>query len=154
MEIIRNKSGNYLPKNDRDVPMFKHCCGGSIEVNNWCWDQCVPVLHAHGISVEVIDEAGEPCSDCDRINGEKIYVTPLYLSGLPFWDVFIYADRMKIGCEDHPVADWKKFKPSRIKLMNHRAEAWWKEHKQMLISLAERHAKKHAEAKRRDKANA
>ena len=81
------------------------------------------------------------------LRGEKIYLPPITISGLPFWEVLIYANRMKIGCEDHTVEEWGKFKKSRIDCMSDEALAWWETHKALLMPIAEHHQKLHLEAK-------
>ena len=53
MLIIRQSRG-YLPKYNSDLPMFRHCCEGMIEVkdiNFW-----LPVFEAHSIQIMIQDE--------------------------------------------------------------------------------------------------
>lgn len=57
MLVIKSrKSLGYLPANDVDIPMFKHCCG-AIEVSEI--RQFIPVFNAHGIQVMLLDETGD-----------------------------------------------------------------------------------------------
>ena len=83
------------------------------------------------------------------LRGEKIYLPPITVSGLPFWDVMIFGTHIKIGCETHSIADWEKFKTSRISLMDSNAANWWKIHKALIIPMAEHHQKLHLAAKKK-----
>ena len=56
MTIIRTPRGNYIPKHDADLPMFKHCCEGMIEVSGHAWPNFTGIFIAHGIALEYIVE--------------------------------------------------------------------------------------------------
>lgn len=52
MEIIMSKIyGSFLPRHDKDLPMFKHCCEGMIEVKNI--QQYEPIFLAHNIVLSI-----------------------------------------------------------------------------------------------------
>ena len=72
--------------------------------------------------------------------GVAISAAPLQISGLE-WEIIIFDNHMKIGCELHPIAEWATFKDTRIKLMNFHAIAFWHEHKSMIMTCAELHSK-------------
>ena len=78
--------------------------------------------------------------------GVAISAAPLQISGLE-WEIIIFDNHMKIGCELHPIAEWATFKDTRIKLMNFHAIAFWHEHKSMIMACAELHSKSALEAK-------
>jgi hypothetical protein len=55
MLIVKSRQSNgYLPQHDIDLPMFKHCTGGFIEVRDIY--EFMPVFNAHGIQVMIQDE--------------------------------------------------------------------------------------------------
>jgi hypothetical protein len=55
MLVIRSKtSRGYLPRHDADLPMFRHCCEGMIEVKDIHF--YMPVFNAHDIQVMIQDE--------------------------------------------------------------------------------------------------
>ena len=55
MLIVKSKtSGNYLPRHDIDLPMFRHCCEGMIEVRSIV--DFLPVFYFHDIQVMIQDE--------------------------------------------------------------------------------------------------
>lgn len=55
MLIVKSKqSGGYLPRHDIDLPMFRHCCEGMIEVKDIHF--FMPVFNAHGIQIMIQDE--------------------------------------------------------------------------------------------------
>lgn len=55
MLIIKSKNSNgYLPRHDADLPMFRHCCEGMIEV--WDIHYFMPIFSAHNIQVMIQDE--------------------------------------------------------------------------------------------------
>lgn len=55
MEIIVNKStGHFLPRHDKDLIMFRHCCEGMIKVRNI--RQFEPVFLAHNIVLSIRKE--------------------------------------------------------------------------------------------------
>ncbi len=55
MIIIKSKqSGGYIPRHDADIPMFRHCCNGYMEVRTIA--DFIPVFNAHGIQVMIQDE--------------------------------------------------------------------------------------------------
>lgn len=55
MLIVKGKtSGRYLPKHDVDLPMFRHCCNGYIEVQEIA--DYLPIFIAHNIQIMIQDE--------------------------------------------------------------------------------------------------
>lgn len=62
MLIVRGKkSRGYLPRHDVDLPMFKHCCNGYMEVREIA--DFIPVFNAHGIQLRIQDEINEPMDE-------------------------------------------------------------------------------------------
>jgi hypothetical protein len=63
------------------------------------------------------------------------------------WPVTILDEHMEIGCELHTFDEWRKFKDSRIKLMDKNALAFWKWYGPALLALCKaREAKAEKEA--------
>lgn len=54
MLIAKNKDRFYRPVNDVDLPMFRHCCEGSIGVIDIHF--FMPVFNAHDIQIMIQDE--------------------------------------------------------------------------------------------------
>jgi Pentapeptide repeats (8 copies) len=82
------------------------------------------------------------------LQGVKIYIAPIGITGL-HWDVLIYAEYMKIGCEIHSIKDWEGFDYRRILEMSGKNSAvFWKENKKLLLPMAKAHAKAHLKAKK------
>lgn len=55
--IIKNKKGNFLPKNDKDLPIFKHCFEGFIEVKPWKFNENEFLLLGHGYKYIIEEES-------------------------------------------------------------------------------------------------
>ena len=75
------------------------------------------------------DLSGVRCSSCIG-NGKEI--TTLQT---PYWPVVFTRTDMAIGCEQHSIEDWRKFKDSRIKLMDEDALEFWKKYKDMIFAF-------------------
>ena len=73
-------------------------------------------------------------ADGDKIKIEK---TPLQILGL-HWDVLVFDNHMKIGCEFHSIKEWEGFSDGGINGMDHNALDLWKESKKFLISFCQR----------------
>ncbi|HAV3586308.1 TPA: pentapeptide repeat-containing protein [Acinetobacter baumannii] len=62
---------------------------------------------------------------------------PLFVYGL-CWDVIISGlGKMRIGCQEHSVADWKSFDDARITRMDSEALEFWNQHKLMLLNMCD-----------------
>ncbi|MHC3074883.1 pentapeptide repeat-containing protein, partial [Acinetobacter nosocomialis] len=62
---------------------------------------------------------------------------PLVVYGLR-WDVIISGlGKMRIGCQEHAVADWKSFDDARITRMDSEALEFWNQHKSMLLNMCD-----------------
>jgi uncharacterized protein YjbI with pentapeptide repeats len=80
--------------------------------------------------------AGANLADAKWRDGITINRAPLQISGLR-WTVYILDQHMQIGCELHPLADWKGFDDARIVAMDGRdALRFWRAHKDALLTLA------------------
>ncbi|HDI2988874.1 TPA: pentapeptide repeat-containing protein, partial [Acinetobacter baumannii] len=63
--------------------------------------------------------------------------SPLIVYGLR-WDVIINGlGKMRIGCQEHAVADWKSFDDARITRMDSEALEFWNQHKSMLLNMCD-----------------
>ena len=63
-------------------------------------------------------------------------LNPVFFTGLQ-WGVQIYGDRMRIGCQDHPIANWVRFSDSDIIKMDGNALTFWKQYKDFLLLMCE-----------------
>ncbi|HAV4463426.1 TPA: pentapeptide repeat-containing protein [Acinetobacter baumannii] len=62
---------------------------------------------------------------------------PLIVYGLR-WDVIISGlGKMRIGCQEHKVSDWKSFDDARITRMDSEALEFWNQHKSMLLNMCD-----------------
>jgi len=78
-------------------------------------------------------------SDAD-LRGADLRGAAKIIQGLQYF-VVISKDYIKIGCESHTIADWKKFTDSKIKSMDSNALEFWKEWKMLVIMIANKFMK-------------
>ncbi|WP_462157786.1 pentapeptide repeat-containing protein [Acinetobacter baumannii] len=70
-----------------------------------------------------------------NLRGAK--ASPLIVYGLR-WDVIINGlGKMRIGCQEHSVEDWKSFDDARITHMDSEALEFWNQHKSMLLNMCD-----------------
>ncbi|WP_377802458.1 pentapeptide repeat-containing protein [Acinetobacter baumannii] len=70
-----------------------------------------------------------------NLSGAK--ASPLIVYGLR-WDVIINGlGKMRIGCQEHSVEDWKSFDDARITRMDSEALEFWNQHKSMLLNMCD-----------------
>ncbi|MDC5100963.1 pentapeptide repeat-containing protein [Acinetobacter baumannii] len=63
--------------------------------------------------------------------------SPLIVYGLR-WGVIINGlGKMRIGCQEHSVEDWKSFDDARITRMDSEALEFWNQHKSMLLNMCD-----------------
>ena len=55
---------------------------------------------------------------------------------------FIYRDRLRIGCEDHPISEWRGFTDDRIDTMDGDALEWWTDNKSWVFGACDAHIKR------------
>ena len=78
------------------------------------------------------------------VSGEA-RVSPVLINGL-LWSVTITDHHMRIGCQFHEIEAWDKFTDAEIAAMDGRdALRFWKENKDVLMTLARSHEKKAAD---------
>jgi hypothetical protein len=71
--------------------------------------------------------------------GQKLTINPVQILGYKYF-ILIAGEKMKIGCELHAVEEWNKFKRKDIIEMDgDSAWQWWKEHKPLIMPIAEHH---------------
>ncbi|MDN8246553.1 pentapeptide repeat-containing protein [Acinetobacter baumannii] len=74
------------------------------------------------------------------LRGADLYgakAAPLIVYGLR-WDVIITGlGKMRIGCQEHGVEDWKSFDDARITRMDSEALEFWNQHKSMLLNMCD-----------------
>ena len=74
-------------------------------------------------------------------NGTTSNITPLQIIGLT-WDVIIFDNTMKIGCQWHSLHDWELFDDDTIKRMDVRnAPQFWATNKDWLLGFAKAHGR-------------
>ena len=75
-----------------------------------------------------------------NLYGANLYgakAAPLIVCGLR-WDVIINGlGKMRIGCQEHSVEDWKSFDDARITRMDSEALKFWNQHKSMLLNMCD-----------------
>ncbi|EHU1626660.1 pentapeptide repeat-containing protein [Acinetobacter baumannii] len=77
---------------------------------------------------------GANLRDAD-LRGAK--AAPLIVYGLR-WNVIISGlGKMRIGCQEHSVEDWKSFDDARITRMDSEALEFWNQHKSMLLNMCD-----------------
>ncbi|MFE8099908.1 pentapeptide repeat-containing protein [Acinetobacter baumannii] len=77
---------------------------------------------------------GADLRDAD-LRGAK--AAPLIVYGLR-WNVIISGlGKMRIGCQEHSVEDWKSFDDARITRMDSEALEFWNQHKSMLLNMCD-----------------
>src|SRR5574343_545099 len=60
----------------------------------------------------------------------------IYQSGL--WQAYIQEDMIRIGCQYHSVKSWESFTDDEISKMHDDALRYWKENKEIILSIARR----------------
>ena len=58
----------------------------------------------------------------------------IYQSGL--WTSYIQEDTIRIGCQYHSVKSWESFTDEKISKMHDDALRYWKENKEIILSIA------------------
>ncbi len=77
------------------------------------------------------------CADLRGANLRGAKASPLIVYGLR-WDVIINGlGKMRIGCQEHSVEDWKSFDDARITRMDSEALEFWNQHKSMLLNMCD-----------------
>ncbi|WP_407488324.1 pentapeptide repeat-containing protein [Acinetobacter baumannii] len=82
------------------------------------------------------------CADlsCANLRGADLRgakAAPLIVYGLR-WNVIISGlGKMRIGCQEHSVEDWKSFDDARITRMDSEALEFWNQHKSMLLNMCD-----------------
>ncbi|EXA70307.1 pentapeptide repeats family protein [Acinetobacter baumannii 984213] len=87
-----------------------------------------------GANLRGADLRGADLYDAN-LRGAK--AAPLFVYGL-CWGVIISGlGKMRIGCQEHSVADWKSFDDARITRMDSEALEFWNQHKLMLLNMCD-----------------
>jgi len=53
------------------------------------------------------------------------------------WCLTWTHDTLQIGCQNHPIEDWKNFTDEQISKMDSGALKWWKKYKEIIFALLE-----------------
>src|SRR5574343_587597 len=84
--------------------------------------------------------SGADLSDADlrgaNLSGANLFGSNLiiYQSGL--WTAYIQEDMIRIGCQYHSVKSWESFTDDEISKMHDDALRYWKENKEIILSIA------------------
>ncbi|WP_258580443.1 pentapeptide repeat-containing protein [Acinetobacter baumannii] len=62
---------------------------------------------------------------------------PLIVYGLRWGVIISGLGKMRIGCQEHGVEDWKSFDDARITRMDSEALEFWNQHKSMLLNMCD-----------------
>ncbi|MDO7414411.1 pentapeptide repeat-containing protein [Acinetobacter baumannii] len=62
---------------------------------------------------------------------------PLIVYGLRWYVIISGLGKMRIGCQEHSVEDWKSFDDARITRMDSEALEFWNQHKSMLLNMCD-----------------
>ena len=108
------------------------------------WDADLWGADLRGVNLRGANLRGADLRDADLRGAErgdwKLKTTPIVITGLNY-DILIFDEHMEIGCEKHSFEDWKKFKKTRITLMDSEAWEFWSTHKKSLLSMCDFKAK-------------
>ncbi len=63
--------------------------------------------------------------------------TPLIVNGLDWIVIINGLGKMRIGCEEHKIEEWKSFTDAEIADMDRYALDFWNKHKAMLLTLCD-----------------
>ncbi len=77
------------------------------------------------------DLRGSNLSGCD-LRGSLIVIYGLQ------WEVYITKNHIRIGCQAHDLGKWESFTDEEIDNMDSNALDFWKENKEMIITLCKR----------------
>ncbi|TQF19462.1 pentapeptide repeat-containing protein [Acinetobacter baumannii] len=92
-----------------------------------------------GADLRGADLSGADLSGADLRSADlrSAKASPLIVYGLR-WDVIINGlGKMRIGCQEHSVEDWKSFDDARITRMDSEALEFWNQHKSMLLNMCD-----------------
>lgn len=71
-----------------------------------------------------------------KLLGERSGLPPLNINGLR-WTVTISDTRMRIGCQDHSIVEWRGFDNDDVVAMHPDADEFWGKYRDALLSIAE-----------------
>ena len=60
------------------------------------------------------------------------------------WTIYITKGHVRIGCQSHTLEEWREFSDDQISDMDSTAIDFWKQNKELIISLCERFEDKEA----------
>ncbi|MGQ1156286.1 pentapeptide repeat-containing protein [Acinetobacter baumannii] len=75
-----------------------------------------------------------------NLYGANLYdakAAPLIVYGLRWGVIISGLGKMRIGCQEHSVEDWKSFDDARITRMDSEALEFWNQHKSMLLNMCD-----------------
>ncbi|MQZ79273.1 pentapeptide repeat-containing protein [Acinetobacter baumannii] len=95
------------------------------------------MIARHAVEAAIAADADLRGADLYGADLRGAKAAPLFVYGL-CWDVIISGlGKMRIGCQEHSVADWKSFDDARITRMDSEALEFWNQHKLMLLNMCD-----------------
>ncbi|MHC3032453.1 pentapeptide repeat-containing protein [Acinetobacter nosocomialis] len=112
-------------------------CADLRGANLSCADLRGANLSCADLSCADLRGADLSCADLRGADLSCAKAAPLIVYGLR-WDVIISGlGKMRIGCQEHSVEDWKSFDDARITRMDSEALEFWNQHKSMLLNMCD-----------------
>lgn len=95
------------------------------------------MIARHALESAIADDANLYGADLRGANLYGAKAAPLIVHGLR-WNVIISGlGKMRIGCQEHSIEDWKSFDDARITRMDSEALDFWNQHKSMLLNMCD-----------------
>ena len=73
-----------------------------------------------------------------NLYGDKLTKNPLFLFNLQ-WGIVVTTSILKIGCQVHPISDWRSFDDDKISSMAPDALDFWRKNKAAILALCDAH---------------
>ena len=113
---------------------YSSIIGGHAQV----YDQAYVADHAN--ICDKIKVAGEA-----RISGDvhlygdfTVHRTPIAIDGTR-WKILLVGNHIRIGCQQHTIAEWQSFTDEQIEYMRRGASHWWKLNRSWILEAARTH---------------
>lgn len=73
-----------------------------------------------------------------NLYGDNLTKNPLFLFNLR-WNVVVTTNILQIGCQIHPISDWRSFDDDKISSMSPDALEFWRKNKVAILTLCDAH---------------
>ena len=78
------------------------------------------------------------------LSGANLSGADLIIITWSHWTTYITKGHVRIGCQSHTLEEWREFSDDQISDMDPRSINFWKQNKELIISLCERFEDKEA----------